>query len=839
MWWFLFPSHLCGPCLAVSFWPWNCWPGCRLRWPTLAGPELVFEFANEQFRLLVGGRDVAGLPVGEALPEVAGQGCFKMLDRVMASGEPVHAHEAEVWVRHAGEQVERVFLDFVYQPVRDGGGCAAGVLVHATDVSAHVRARRELEALSTDLAATQERYRALFETLPQGVVHHAADGAVLGANPAASQILGLDCEALPIHQLQAPSWQAVSEDGSPLRPEELPVKVALATGEVVADAVVGVRHGKTGERRWLNMTAVPDARDDSGRPQRVSTMFTDLTGQRRTEAALQESNSFLGRLRDANVLGIVLGDEQRIYDANGAFLDMVGYSRADLEAGLIDWRAITPPEWASSDDDALEQLRETGTCRPFEKQMVHRDGYRVPLLMGAAVIDRDPLRWVTFVVDLTARQQAEQERARLLARERAARAEAASAQERLSLLLRAGALAAAAGDQQELAQQAARLMVPALADFCAVFLPDANGTLTAATLVHRGPDGTPVLSDLAEDPLPPAGPLIIGPVYASGASTIVHDLAAELRHQTSQAPALSAIAARFQTDSLLTVPLIAHGQPIGVLTFGRSAGREAFGDSDITVVEELGRRLAIGLAHADTFAREHTIAETLQRALLPDRLPHMPGLDLAVRYLPATEGADVGGDWYDAFPIDATRVGLVIGDVAGHTIASASMMGRIRNILRAYAIDRPDPADVLQRTNTALLLALPDALATAAVAVLDIGTGDLTYASAGHPPPRLAAGHGRAEYLEDVTGAMLGAFPDIKFTASHRRLAAGTRLLFYTDGLVEDRHRALPDGLKALAATLQACGPGTAEQTCATVQATLLGTASRADDVCLLAARLT
>jgi PAS domain-containing protein len=172
----------------------------------LAGPELVFEFANDNYRLLVGAREVLGLPVRKALPEVAGQGYFEMLDRVMASGEPVRAHEAEVWVRRGGEQAEQLFVDFVYQPVRDDSGSLAGVLVHATDVSAHVRAQRELKALSTELAATQERYRALFETMPQGVVHHAADGAVLGANPAASQILGLSLEALPIRHSEDPSW---------------------------------------------------------------------------------------------------------------------------------------------------------------------------------------------------------------------------------------------------------------------------------------------------------------------------------------------------------------------------------------------------------------------------------------------------------------------------------------------------------------------------------------------------------------------------------------------------------------------------------------------------------
>ena len=247
----------------------------------------------------------------------------------------------------------------------------------------------------------------------------------------------------------------------------------------------------------------------------------------------------------------------------------------------------------------------------------------------------------------------------------------------------------------------------------------------------------------------------------------------------------------------------------------------------------------MGLANADAFAREHAIAETLQRSLLPDALPQVPGLDLAVRYVPATEGADVGGDWYDAFPLQGGRIGLVTGDVGGHSIASASVMGQVRSMLRAYAIDDPDPARVLERANTALARLLPDVLASVVYAVLDPATGDLAYASAGHPPPLVTTGAGHVEYLDDTTGIMLGACTGTSFTTGHRLLPPGARLLRYTDGLIEDRHRDVCDGLTILAQTLQRSPPSSAAQTCAAVHAALLGTARRHDDVCLLTARLT
>ena len=290
--------------------------------------------------------------------------------------------------------------------------------------------------------------------------------------------------------------------------------------------------------------------------------------------------------------------------------------------------------------------------------------------------------------------------------------------------------------------------------------------------------------------------------------------------------------------SAISTPLLAGQAPLGVISLYRGAGRAAFTETDVSVVEELGRRLAVGLANTDTFAREHAIAETLQRALLPDALPEIPGLDLAVRYLPATEGATVGGDWYDAFPLAGGRVGLVIGDVSGHNIASASTMGQLRSLLRAYAIDDPDPGRALERTNAAVARLLPDALATVVYAVLDPATGDLAYANAGHPPPIVTTSAGGAEYLDDTAGTMLGACATASFTTGHRRLPPGASLLCYTDGLIEHRRHDIGEGLAALSETLQRSRPSSAEQTCATVQAALVGAATQ-DDICLLTARLT
>ena len=255
----------------------------------VAGPDLVFEFVNDVYQRAIGERDVIGRPYREALPEVAGRPRYTAIREVLQTGETRHVRGKEAWLRRPGAAPEHIYIDSVYQPVRDEAGRVAGVLIFSTDVSGHVRDRQRLEELADSL--------------------------------------------------------------------------------------------------------------------------------QRAQAGLRESNRLLGHLRDANVLGVVIADEEGIREANDAFLDIIGYTRDDLAAGRIAWEAITPPEWVHSYDEAVERMRRTGACPPYDKEYLHRDGHRVPVLVGHAVIDRNPLRWTTFVVDLTARQRDEQERAELLARE--------------------------------------------------------------------------------------------------------------------------------------------------------------------------------------------------------------------------------------------------------------------------------------------------------------------------------------------------------------------------------------------------------------------------------------
>ena len=257
---------------------------------------------------------------------------------------------------------------------------------------------------------------------------------------------------------------------------------------------------------------------------------------------------------------------------------------------------------------------------------------------------------MSFVVDLTARQRAERDRAEILARERVARAEADNDRERLTFLLRAGSLVAAAQDRHELLQRACQLVADSLADFCMVFLPDEDG-LRATAIAYRDPERGTLSVDLTDEKVPATHRLAVATAYATGTSQLVGDVSAWMADRSEASPILGDILARLETETVLAAPLMADRRPLGVLAVGRCAGRPGFADTDIAVIEELSRRVGVGLANADTSARDHSVAETLQRSVLPDVLPSIAGLDLAVRYIPGTDDIDVGGYWYDAFQL--------------------------------------------------------------------------------------------------------------------------------------------------------------------------------------------
>jgi anti-sigma regulatory factor (Ser/Thr protein kinase)/putative methionine-R-sulfoxide reductase with GAF domain len=284
--------------------------------------------------------------------------------------------------------------------------------------------------------------------------------------------------------------------------------------------------------------------------------------------------------------------------------------------------------------------------------------------------------------------------------------------------------------------------------------------------------------------------------------------------------------------SLLGVPMIVEGDLIGVLHVGSLKPR-IFDERDAAVLQLAAARAAPVIERARLFSaleHEHRVAMVLQRSLLPRRVPAPPGLSVAARYLPAR--GEVGGDWYDVIELPRGQVGVAIGDVVGHGIRAAALMGQLRTALRSYALEGHGPGRALELVDRFVQTMGDDAMATAGYGVFDPDTGALTYATAGHLPPLIIGVHG-VRLVELSPAPPLGAFPFGSWPEHKLQLGPRETLMLYTDGLVERRRVPLSEGIAQLQELV--ADVDTPEEACLVAVDGLVPPEGAADDVAVLA----
>ncbi|WP_424210774.1 SpoIIE family protein phosphatase [Streptomyces sp. BI20] len=451
---------------------------------------------------------------------------------------------------------------------------------------------------------------------------------------------------------------------------------------------------------------------------------------------------------------------------------------------------------------------------------------------------------------------------------------AESARDRLTLLYDAGVRIGTTLDVARTAEELSEVAVPRFADFVTVELLDP--VLRGAE--PAGPPGEHTemrRTALGGRPEPGAGPVPLQPVgdlirmvprttpmagaLAGGRAVLEEDLekAAGWR---AQDPEGAAAALAYGLHSLITAPLQARGVVLGMANFWRAGGSPAFGPEDLDFAEELGARAAVSIDNARRFTREHTMAVTLQRSLLPRVLPDQGAVDVAYRYLPAREG--VGGDWFDVIALPGARVALVVGDVVGHGLHAAATMGRLRTAVHNFStLDLP-PEELLAHLDELVDRidrhesggaaparepggmdeededgsAGPITGATCLYAVYDPVSGRCAVARAGHPGPALVHPDGRVEFPEAPAGLPLGV-GGMPFESSVVEVPEGSRLVLFTDGLVADRGRDAGSGAAALRRALER-PDRTPEETCRDVLEAVLPSApdDPGDDIALLVA---
>ncbi|MFD6974383.1 SpoIIE family protein phosphatase [Streptomyces sp. NPDC059979] len=433
---------------------------------------------------------------------------------------------------------------------------------------------------------------------------------------------------------------------------------------------------------------------------------------------------------------------------------------------------------------------------------------------------------------------------------------------RLQLLYDAGVRIGTTLDVVRTAEELSEVAVPRFADFVTVELlePVLRGDEPSlATRVYTEMRRAAISGVRTDSPLQPVGDVIrfvvpTAPMAAAldaGHAVLAADLNAAMgwraQDETGTREALD-----YGLHSLISVPLQARGVVLGMANFWRADTPEAFDEEDLSFAEELGARAAVSIDNARRFTREHAMAVTLQRRLLPRVLPDLSAVDVAYRYLPAKAG--VGGDWFDVIALPGARVALVVGDVVGHGVHAAATMGRLRTAVHNFStLDLP-PDELLGHLDELISRidqnetgsgADDDGVqdggaesaavtgATCLYAVYDPVSEQCSMASAGHPGPALIRPDGRVEFPELPTGLPLGV-GGMPFEANAFHLPEGSRLVLFTDGLVEDRDRDFDTGLRLLGDTLARPGRSP-DQACSDVLAAMLFPVP-SDDIALLIA---
>ena len=445
--------------------------------------------------------------------------------------------------------------------------------------------------------------------------------------------------------------------------------------------------------------------------------------------------------------------------------------------------------------------------------LVGRDGSNVGLIQLSHKKDLTPFTAEdeAILVQLAQMASSTVERLEAFEGERQARREAERAALLRGVLSDASSVFAESFDPRAIGAALVQLVVPRLATVSVLHLVDDAGELVMDACSTADPErlsaaracfGAPVLLDA------PYGPAA---VLRTGQPRVAGRLPPEVLASVTRTDARAAELAEVLDDHTMSLPLMARGRTLGVLTLSRDA---PYDDGDLDHALDLSRRAALALDNASRYAFERDVAVTLQHSLLPRALTGREGLTAAARYLPGARGTRVGGDWYDVLEVDG-KVVLVVGDVMGRGIEAAAVMGQLRATVRAYALEGHPPAEVLTRLDQVVLMLTGLNFSTCLVAVLDPVSRLLCVACAGHLPPVVVAPGGPPTVLDVDPGLPLGVGGGT-FVQQTVQLPPGALVVLYTDGLVETRDASLQEGIDRLLDAL-AEPVASAEQACARV----------------------
>ncbi|MFL5947894.1 MAG: SpoIIE family protein phosphatase [Gaiellaceae bacterium] len=554
--------------------------------------------------------------------------------------------------------------------------------------------------------------------------------------------------------------------------------------------------------------------DDVNLLRSAANVLAAAIGRARIEDSLRQANSLLHGLVEGSADVVFVKDlEGRYMLVNSAGATTMGRSASDV-VGRTTAEIYGEDTAVTLERHDLEVIAE-GRPFTFEETIPVDGSERIFLSAKSPYFDgRGKVAGIIGIArDITERKRAE---------------------ERQRFLAQASAVLDTSLDPSRTLQTIANLAVPGVADLCVIDLMEDDGALhgVAVAALEQG-IGDRLIELRSRFPIDPHGNHPVAQVLRAADTQLFPELETHYA-EIAQSDEHFAFARDVGYRSAVVAPLTARGRTLGAISLIRYRTAERYGDDEVELVRDLGRRAAMALDNARLYAHEHDVSETLQRSLLPERFPEFPGLRFAARYVPGGPGVGVGGDWYDALDLPGGCVGLAMGDVAGRGLRAASIMGQLRTTVRVCTADESSPGAALVEIDRLFQRFEPGEMATLLLLSADPATGSVTYAAAAHPPPLVVGPDGDVTYLEDGRGLPLGVAPAPRYEEGRSRLPAGATLLLYTDGLIERPGESIDAGLARLSEVASAA-PSDANLLVDYVLREMLGDAVRPDDVALLA----
>jgi serine/threonine-protein kinase RsbW len=402
-------------------------------------------------------------------------------------------------------------------------------------------------------------------------------------------------------------------------------------------------------------------------------------------------------------------------------------------------------------------------------------------------------------------------------------------------LLRANRALAGARDFQDSVVRLATVALPTLGDICLVDVVSPTGELERLAAVHADPAHQAETDELVRYSPDPDGSHPGARAVRTGQSQWSTEMGDEFMRSTTQSDQHLRLIRELSFESYVSVPLLTEGKAIGALTVVAAGSGRQFGQEELSLAESLASQVASVIERARAYEQQSTISHLLQHSLLPGQLGELPGVRIAARYVAASAVAEVGGDFFDVVRLDGHRMALAIGDVQGHDMTAAMVMGGLRSAIRAYLLITQDPAEVLRLVDHYAIEQSHARLATTCLAVLDIDAHTIDLASAGHPLPYLSHEGGPVAPLTVSPSRPLGVGGGDFFVERHVLPEAGS-LVFFTDGLIDEGRRGADGRIRTLTSLLEQSYSQDPEAMADSILKELTVSGARDDDLAILVA---